>query len=272
MTSVNTNLQRLDIADFSAEFQARAAKFKAITGREVEILVNENGEIVSKLHPESTAQAGFFVEFFRVGFFSPDGHMAAVESLARRYAELREELLERYQDDQDALYKRLGELNQAFESALRSAALLPIPKTPATAVFTDSTPAFVRDHYEQTWRNYENMKSIIRYAQDSMMRGMDTFFENFIRKIQNKDFQGAFDNSMKELLRGESQSLEDMSFADAVRIRDTLSRQRNVEDENSAARLNNFDGSFRTIIRDESISYALRRKIAELLSSPNSRF
>ena len=301
MTSISANLQRMDIAvpienrlraspeialkpaiparsqsfskrnlyitDFSTEFQARAAKFKEATGREIEILVNENGDIINKFHPESTAQASFFVEFFRVGFSSPDGHMAAVKNLARRYYELREELLGRYQDDQYALYERLGELNQAFESALQNTTLLPLPKIPTTAILTDDTPAPVRAHAEQTWRNYENMKSIIRHVQNSMSRGMDTFFENFIRKIQNQDFQSAFDNSMADLLNGESQSLEEMSFADAVRIRDTLSRWCIAEDEdgNPIGRLNSFDSSFRAIVRDENISDVLRKEIAELL-------
>ena len=264
----NSTLQRFDLTSLSAEHQARAVKFLKTKGREIEVYKDEDGGIVNFWHPESTAQASHFVEFFRVGFSSPNGHMAAVENLARRYAELREDLLQRYQDDQATLYKRLGELNQAFESALHSTVLLPAASihTEITVIY-ENTPASVRNRAEQAIQLQENKENIMRYIKESMMRGLDTFFENFIRSIQNQDFQSAFDSSMETAKGGESRSLAEMSFADAIRIKDTISYStvREDEDGNKTAKLRDINTSFWMISRDESISQIIRNEIAELL-------
>ena len=264
----NSTLQRFDLTSLSAEHQAKVAKFQKITGREIEVYKNDDGEIVNFLHPEFTAQASHFVEFFRVGFSSPDGFMAAVENLARRYAELREDLLERYQDDQKTLYKRLGELNQAFESALHSTILLPAaPIHTEIIAIHEHTPASVRNHAEQAIQRQENKDNIMRYIKESMTRGIDTFFENFIRNMQNQDFQSAFENSMEKAKSGESRSLAEMSFADAVRIRDIISYSTVHEDVegNKTARLRDINTSFWMVSRDENISQIIRNEIAELL-------
>ena len=265
----NLTLQRTDFTTLSADIRERVAKFEQITGRAIEVYKNEDGEVVNFWHPESTAQANFFVEFFRVGFSSPDGNTAAVENLARRYAELREELMERYQDDQDTLYKRMSDLNQAFEGALQSTTLMPLPMISETSFLISSNdPASVNNQIKQDARNHENMKNIMRHIQNSLTRGMNVFFENFIREIESGDFQSAFDSSMETAKSGESQSLENMSFADAVRMRDTISRWEEVEDkenERTVGRLQNLNTSFWSISRDENISLILRREIADLL-------
>jgi len=140
-------------------FQAKAAKFKALTDSEIVVEKNENGEFIHMLHPESTQRLGFFGEFFRVGFNDPSGFEATLENLARKYAELREALMAQYIVNQDELYKQLGELNQAFENALLNT--------------TMTRPE--QSHY------------------------LDTFFEIFILSIQNTDFDTAFAVSIESL-------------------------------------------------------------------------
>jgi len=246
-------------------FDEKKALFQKLTGRSIEI--PENGVMPHILSQESTIQLGFFGEFFRVGFSSPDGHMSAVENLSRRFAELREELLEQYKDYEDMRYKRLGELNQAFENALRSTTLVPLPQMPNVPLVSSNESASVRSSAERAWREHEAMSKITRYIQDSLIRHMDTFFEAFILSIQSNDFQTAFDSSMAELLDGESRSLESLSYRDAVRMRDALSQWHEVTDEhgNQVGVLNRHDASFRAILRDENISLTVRREIAGLL-------
>jgi len=262
VNSVNTGANAFYLDD---RFQAKAAKFKELTGRNIE--VPKNGEMPHILSPESNIQLGFFGEFFRVGFSSSDGHSTAVENLSRRFAEMREELLEQYGDDQDTLYKRLGELNQAFESALRSTTLIPLPQTPTVPLTTSDTPAFIRDDVERTLREHEAMTNIVRMLQENMLRHMDIFFEDFISNIKNQDFQTAFDSSMERLLNGESRSLENISYSDAVRMKNTISQWHTITDEhgNEEGRLVRHETSFRAIIRDDSISEVIRREIANLL-------
>ncbi|MCL2386272.1 MAG: hypothetical protein FWC89_01865 [Defluviitaleaceae bacterium] len=143
-------------ASVLCQFQAKAAKFKELTGREIVVEKNDEGEFIHKLHPESTQKLSFFGEFFRVGFNSPYGFTVTLENLARKYAELQEELLERY-SNQDELYKQLSDLNHAFENAL--------------------------------------LNSIL--TQPEKLQQVDSFFEIFIKSIQNSDFDNAFVDSME---------------------------------------------------------------------------
>ena len=83
MTSVGANHKRMDITDFSADFQAKAAKFKKITGMEINIFTKENGKISNHFHPEFRTQASYFVEFFRAGFSSPDCHKSKTPGQGR---------------------------------------------------------------------------------------------------------------------------------------------------------------------------------------------
>jgi len=149
----------------NAKFKARAAKFKELTGREIVVQKNETGDFIHMLHPESTQRLGFVGEFFRVGFNSPDGFEATIEALARKYVQLKEELTERYGDDEYELYNQLGQLNTAFESALQSTVLVSL-QTPLASGVTFT----VSQH-------------------------LDIFFETFIKNIQSTDFDAAFANS-----------------------------------------------------------------------------
>jgi len=253
ISSVNANHSYADTNKGINRFDEKKAIFQKLTGRTIEVPNSE--EMPHILSQESNIQLGFFGEFFRVGFSSPDGHSTAVENLSRRFAEMREELLERYNDDQDTLYKRLGELNQSFESALRSTTLIPLPQTPTVPLLASDAPASVREDVERTLREHEAMTNIVRMLQDNMLRHMDIFFEDFISNIKNQSFQTAFDNSMERLLNGESRSLENISYNDLVRMENIISQ----------GHLLRHDTSFRMIIRDENISEVLRREIADLL-------
>jgi len=253
---VNTNTSPLSFEDKKAIFQKK-------TGNT--IVVPENGEMPHILSEESAIQLGFFGEFMRVGFTSPNGHIEAVENLSRRFAEMRDELLEKYKDDQDTLYKRLGELNQAFESALQSTALVPIPPMPPSPAAISGSPEAIAA--ENAHREFEALTNLVRKLQDSMTKHMDTFFESFINNIKNQDFQTAFDGSMGQLLSGESQSLTDMSFGDAVRIKDRISTwyTQNAGGDNETVQMVRHNVSFMSIVGDESISEVVRREIAALL-------
>ena len=88
----------------------QTAKFKDLAARGVAV----DKAVKGARQPEPTRDSGFVIEFIRVG---PE---ATVGSLAKRYAELFERLRERYGSNQYELYKQLGELNQAFETALQS--------------------------------------------------------------------------------------------------------------------------------------------------------
>ncbi|MCL2187274.1 MAG: hypothetical protein FWC16_04050 [Defluviitaleaceae bacterium] len=151
-------------------FEARAITFKERTGRELTKEMNENGEFIHLLHPQSTQKLGFMVEFFRTGFNHPNGFEATIESLSQRYAELREDLLMQHGENEDELYKQLGMLNHAFENALQSTLLFPQHTPPA-------------DEVEGKNVAYQ----------------LQTFFELFIDRIQREDFDAAFAGSLKDM-------------------------------------------------------------------------
>lgn len=263
--AVNANYNYSNSNNSVNRFDEKRAIFKKLTGRSIEI--PKDGYIPHILSQESTIQLGFFGEFMRVGFSSSNGHSEAMENLSRRFAEMREELLERYENDQDTLYKRLGELNQSFENALRSTTLIPLLQTPTIPLFTSDCPAFIRNDAERTLREHDAMKNIVRMLQDNLIRHMDSFFENFISNIKSQDFQTAFDSSMERLLNGESQSLRNISYRDVVTMKNTISQWYTITNEHNTeeGRLVRHDVSFRAIIRDDNISEVIRREIANLL-------
>ncbi|MCL2198914.1 MAG: hypothetical protein FWB80_08335 [Defluviitaleaceae bacterium] len=163
----------------ACRFEEKKATFQKLTGREISI--REDGYIPSR-------EFGFFGEFFRVGFSS-------VEDISRRFVELREDLLERYEGDQDSLYKRLGELNQSFEVALRNTAFVPIPQIQHSPIMVNASAAAI-SQMKQSQLEHETTTEMLRQTQKNLMRRMDRFFEEFILSIQTQDFQTAFDNSM----------------------------------------------------------------------------
>ncbi|MCL2564639.1 MAG: hypothetical protein FWE24_02360 [Defluviitaleaceae bacterium] len=253
-------------AHFSAlPAQAKAAKFKELTGWEID--KNGNGDFTCTTHPESTQRLSFMGEFFHVGFNSPDGFEAAIKNLARKYSKLREGLLERYSDNQYELYRQLGELNQAFENALRSTTLLPQPSMPSSGIGSSNMPQNIQDAIKSELQKYESIKNFMQTLQQNMMRHLDIFFEIFIHNIQSSDFDTAFTHTMETLAASESTSLSDMSFRDMVLIRDTLfeGRYELDEDGNEVFILNNPADSIFNVIRNTDISHAIRRELADSL-------
>jgi len=186
--SVNSNTSRLD---------EKKAIFKKLTG--ISIAIPESGKMPHVLSPESAIQFGFFGELFRAGFYQESNLFSSIESVSRRFSEMREELLEKYNDDEDALYKQLSKLNRAFEHVLRSLVLVPIPQTPPIPLTSSNDPASVRAEAEQALLEYEALREAIRQAQIKMDGFVNAFFEKFIEKIQTQDFQQAFDSSIEVL-------------------------------------------------------------------------
>ena len=164
-------------------FQTMAAKFKELTGREIVEEKDENGDFIHMMHPESSQRFGFMVDFFRVGFNSPDGFEVAIENLSRKYAKLKEELLGRYSDNQDEQYKRLGELNHAFENALQSTVLLPLQRPPSEAVTSSNMSQSVRNSSEREWQEHENITGFLQTLKQHMTRHLNNFFELFTSLI-----------------------------------------------------------------------------------------
>ena len=247
-------------------FQVFAAKTKSLTGRNLVIEFNEDGELIQFLHPDSTQRVGFFVEFFRVGFSSPDGLEAAWENLARRYAELLEELRERYADNEYELYRQIGELNQAFENAMRSTLLLPIPHI-SPVLIKSTMPQGLRESLQRQMEEQENLQSIVGKLMENMIRHMNTFFESFIKGMQGMDFEAAFSSSMDRLNSTQSSSLANMSFRDVVTIREALS-QGHIEEDADGRKVfitRNPITSIRMAIADISISETVRRELADIM-------
>ena len=266
MVEFNSNTSVLCPQD---RFQTRAAKFKELTGREIVNEKNENGDFIHMLHPESTQRLGFMVDFFRVGFNSPDGFEVAIENLARRYAELKEGLLERYGDNQDELYKRLGELNHAFENALQSTVLLPLQNPPSNSIVSSNMPQSIRNSIKREWQEHENINDFMQTLKQNMTRHLDTFFEVFIKSIQSADFDVAFASSMETLNASESRSLSDMSFRDTVLIRDILHQGRFEEEERNGEIFEIFTfnrpiDSLRQAAVNTNISNLIQRELADL--------
>jgi len=179
--------------------QAKAAKFKELTGKEIVIEKNSDGEFIHMLHPESTQKLGFMAEFFRVGFNSPDGFEATIENLARRYAELRDELIARHGDNQDKLYEQLGQLNHAFENALHSTILLPLQDRSVMVLSAAICPRVIQDDIEREWYEHEQTTALMQTLKQNMARHLDAFFEAFIKNIQTADFDVAFANAITKL-------------------------------------------------------------------------
>ena len=251
----------------SERFQEFAAFYKERTGRKPVLELNMDGERISWMHPESTQRLGFFVDFFRVGIQSPVGFEATIENLARRYAELLDELRERYADDECELYKQISELNQAFETALRSTVMLPHVEPPKDSLTSSTMTQGLRNSIEQQWQEHDNLKSVMQHLKDNMLRHLDTFFETFIKSIQSNNFETAFASSMDILGSTKSTSLANMSFRDTVAIRDALNQGRLEENEEGEKVfiLNSRIHSMRMVVADTNISETIRRELAELL-------
>ena len=159
-------LTQADTVLLTENSQAKAAKSKDIADEDMVCKKNADDELMHLFHPESTARLGFLEEFLRVGVTSPHGFFAVVEKLAHRYAEMRAELLERYSDNPDELYKQLGKLNHAFEDVLHRTQFSPLSQTSDTHAASND---------------------------------LDNFFEIFLKSIQKNSFDIAFAESVVSL-------------------------------------------------------------------------
>ncbi|MCL2224001.1 MAG: hypothetical protein FWB96_03425 [Defluviitaleaceae bacterium] len=166
----------------------KAAKFKELTGREIVVEKDSYGNLITITNPNSTQRFGFFVDFFRVGLNSgTECFNTNIENISRRYAELRDELLARYGDNEDELYAQMGELNQAFETALHNTLLLLAPMSQEDLTVSINSSASAEEAEEE---------SVTEILHQSKTRSMNLFFETFIKSIQHEDFETAFSNAI----------------------------------------------------------------------------
>lgn len=157
------------------KIQAGASSVKEWTGKEVAFAKSECGTSVHAVNLETNETIQYFKDLIRAGLFSSNCFQSAVEDMSKRYAQLREELSTRYGDNQDALYRQLGYLNEGFYKALRNAII-------SFVVLPDK----------------EGMGSIADDAKKHISNKMDCFFERFINSIRQGDFNTAILEAMKE--------------------------------------------------------------------------
>jgi len=281
--STNDFAKSIDCQNVRERFLERAAQFKEVAGRELVIEKNEKGDFVLLLSQESTQRGSFLLEFWRAGSIpgplcpddgamTQDSFMFRLENYARRYAELRDELLERYADDEDELFKQLGKLNHAFEGALFGLFSIGIPKgIGPTQIFVNDMPQSMHNVFRHEVQEWENTKSLMHTIQQSMTRHMNTFFETFIKSIQSDNIETAFSNSINALESSETRSLSNMSFRDTLQIWDTLNRGRIQRTEDKSGNWhdtfirNSPNHSLRVISGNRNITDSVRREIADLM-------
>ena len=248
-------------------YGAAAAKTAGtVSGRSRETLNIDINNLIDQFSPIPSIQLNFMRDFMKE-MQAASGTKESIENMSRRYAELRKEIIEQYSEDQDTMYERLGDLNSVFALALRRAVVPTLRHLPGPVIIEkrlgENKPAMQPIPPEQ-----EAKENIVTKLHDNLLRHMDTFFMNFIYEIQNNDFQSAFENSLADLLSAESQSLEDISFRDAVRIRDILFEWHihyTQIEEDAAWRYNSLNAAFRALDQDESISLVIREAIAGFL-------
>lgn len=131
--------------------------------------------------PSPPLRVFFMDKFTEVGFTSPNGPNAALNNIAQKYYELRQELIERYDEEKETLYEKLSELNLAFRRA---------------AIRTGLAPS----HAIQGNIECNDTRKHIWDIRERIIGSMDTFFEEFINNIQNQSFQDAFNNSLSTAL------------------------------------------------------------------------
>ena len=164
---------------------------------------------------------GFLNRFIQVGFDSSNSPMTVVENLARKYYEIRNELLEKYQGDENTLYKMLGELNSAFERILLMEASSRFPSTlqlePSSSSANSTAnaggkanDALASNYTEEGW--HIRTADARQILQQNVFRNRTSFFEKFIYRIQNQDFQDAFNSSWTEAVSDRQFQMNPLSF------------------------------------------------------------
>ena len=216
---------------------------------------------------ESIIKERFFNGLQNLEWHSPGAFEAAIEERARIYVEMRDDFLENYRDDPTTLERRMRLLNHLFTGSFLSISFLPPPYEPLIFRATNGTSRDIAAE-EHALRKNNNMLNTINLIQENIMRHTKKFAKNFLKNIQNSDFQTAFNTSMGILSNdNESQFSENMSFSDILRIGNTLTQWHEVHDEqgNLLGQMRRHEGAFQMIVRDENISQTTREIIMNML-------
>jgi len=209
----------------------------------------------------------FFVRLYFGSERQPDEHGSfsftqRIENISRMYMKIRDELLENHGDNPDELYRQLGELNTAFEGALRSIAGLSVgvPKQrilPLTVTYTEADKAAFERKYREAEQFNQAIRNVFQNFSNNMLRHMDAFFISFIEYAKDNDFDTAFGNSMAHLNAAETTSLEEISFTDMLKIVETLqNRAVEFDDEGRPVRFRyaTFEDALWALARNQDIS------------------
>jgi dGTP triphosphohydrolase len=262
MSSVgNVSGGQSEIGRKHVSFEEKNAIVKKMTGRDVD---KDTPYIMSK---ESQVRLSYAGEFLRVGVWSSGGDEALIKDTAQKYAEMKNEIREKYKDDEDEMYKQMGELNQAFEMALSRNALVPVHQDRInTKLYASTTPEELRRNEEEIERiakendaYNKTMRGILSNLHNNMKRNIDEFFESFIEKTNTQDFETAYTESMALLKERETKSYEDIAYDDLLKIRDELFA---TDTDGKPMPL---DSVLRSIIDNEDISALVREGLAREL-------
>ncbi|HZK27701.1 MAG TPA: hypothetical protein VFD00_09225 [Thermoclostridium sp.] len=234
---------------------------------------------VGDITEQAKITGSFFREFSSVSVSSMRNaptHEERLTALGQRYAEMRNELMEMFKDNEDEYYSQIEKLNLAFKGALDSTCLTPIYsfKTMDGKLygFTKEQEAErIRFEEEVAKRSaeYENTSDVMKNFRDNLSRHVNTFYENFINSIQTNDYDTAFQESMSLLKSSKTTSYNEISYTDMVRIMDVLNNIPIEFDENGTPakmRYTSADQSFRELIKYEGVSYSVRKAIADIFN------
>ena len=189
---INTAMQRTGNSTHKFGHPVRTSKYEKITAQSVEGNGYDSGKVTGIWQHESKTSNKFFAEFYISGFYSADGHMATVEKLAMQYAKLREEQLVKHHADKKTICKLTGELNQAFEGALKCVLDSEAWKMDVfyESFIDEIKNADFRDAYDNSVAKAVNTQSITQtdaarptYTQmlmEGMMRGTGNGNPNFV--------------------------------------------------------------------------------------------
>jgi hypothetical protein len=230
---------------------------------------------------ESTVRLSYLGEFLRTGYNSSVENEQRMKDTAAKYAELREEILKKYADDENERFKQLSELNQAFEASLKNENKLPlfphnVNKLEAYMTNDEDVQKDIEKEIkrkeEETEKYNQALKEIYDNFNKNMSGHVDMFYESFIKNLETMDFETAYAESMDLLNNSESKSAEDISYSDMVLIRDTMMSKDEVLDEDGKPvehKYNTLEEALRAMTSNEKITETIRQDIIDRLKSLN---
>lgn len=257
--------------DYNNETQREKFISRAISLKNVGIDITETSKIT----------ASFFREFSDISRTTPiNSHEERLEILGKRYVEMCDELNDLFIDDEDELYRQLSRLNDAFQQSLKDTCLMPIYsfKTVEARIvaFTEDQETERIQFEEEAAKAYaeceqynKNVQNIMDNFRENMLRHVNTFYENFINAIQTKDFTTAYQESMTLLKNSETTAYNEISYLDMLRIKDVINNVPTDFDDQGypiKMRYNATDQSFKALLKEDSVSYSVRKAIADIFN------